>query len=160
MTHAIIYDCEFLTAPGAPTRFWNGPTDPDPVIAQIGAVKLSLTGDFAVTDRLRLHVLPRGRTGTRLAELSTGESTFFFRLSHERLGELTSDLLISYADTAEGSAAFLASTPAQLMDQVRRGAVAEVVGTEFIAAVSPPTALSLTWGLDDYVRILADAVGR
>lgn len=67
MPHAIIYDCEFLTAPGAPTRFWNGPTDPDPVIAQIGAVKLSLTGDFAVTDRLRLHVLPRGRTGTRLA---------------------------------------------------------------------------------------------
>ncbi len=67
MTHAIIYDCEFLTAPGAPQRFWNGPTDPDPVIAQIGAVRLSLDGDFALTDTLRLHVIPRGRRGERLA---------------------------------------------------------------------------------------------
>ena len=35
--------------------------------------------------------------------------------------------------------------------------MAEVVGTEFIAAVSPPTALSLTWGLDEYVAALAEA---
>ena len=68
MPHAILYDCEFLTAPGGPTRFWNGPTDPDPIIAQIGAVKLSLDGDFAVLDTLRLHVLPIGRAGRR-AEL-------------------------------------------------------------------------------------------
>lgn len=89
--------------------------------------------------------------------LSTDESTFYFTLSHERLGELTSDILVSYADSPETSAAFLASSPAQLMDQVERGAVAEVVGPEFIAAVSPPTALSLTWGLDDYVKLLAGA---
>jgi len=67
MTTAIVYDCEFLTAPGAPQRFWNGPTDPDPVIAQIGAARLSLDGDFPVLDTLRLHVLPMGRNGTRLA---------------------------------------------------------------------------------------------
>jgi hypothetical protein len=67
MPHAIIYDCEFLTAPGAPQRFWNGPTDPDPVIAQIGAAKLSLAGDFAIAETLRLHVIPRGRDGARLA---------------------------------------------------------------------------------------------
>lgn len=66
MTHAVFYDCEFLTAPGAPTRFWNGPADPDPVIAQIGAVKLSLEGGFAVLDTLRLAVIPRGRGGERL----------------------------------------------------------------------------------------------
>lgn len=66
MSECIVYDCEFLTAPGAPMRFWNGPTDPDPVIAQIGAVKLSIeTG--AVLDRLRLAVIPRGRRGERLA---------------------------------------------------------------------------------------------
>jgi iron complex transport system substrate-binding protein len=35
--------------------------------------------------------------------------------------------------------------------------VAEVNGTELIAAVSPPTALSLTWGLDDYVEALSAA---
>jgi iron complex transport system substrate-binding protein len=43
------------------------------------------------------------------------------------------------------------------MEQVRRGAVAQVVGSEFIASVSPPTALSLTWGLDTYVEALAGA---
>jgi iron complex transport system substrate-binding protein len=89
--------------------------------------------------------------------LSTGESTFYFTLSKERLGELTSDILVSYADTPEASAAFLDSAPAQLMEQVRRGAVAEVVGAELIAAVSPPTALSLMWGLDEYVDVLAAA---
>lgn len=67
MTHAILYDCEFLTAPGAPMRFWNGPSDPDPIIAQIGAVKLSLDGDYPVAETLRLHVIPRGRAGERVA---------------------------------------------------------------------------------------------
>jgi iron complex transport system substrate-binding protein len=89
--------------------------------------------------------------------LATGDSTFYFTLSKERLPELTSDILVSYADTAEGSKAFLSSPSAKLMEQVQRGAVAEVVGSEFVASVSPPTALSLTWGLDDYVELLSKA---
>jgi iron complex transport system substrate-binding protein len=93
-----------------------------------------------------------------VAELGdTGESTFYFTLSHERLAELTSDILVSYADDEDLQATFLSSGPAQLMDQVARGAVAEVNGVEHIASVSPPTALSLTWGLDDYVAALAEA---
>ena len=67
MEHTLIFDCEFLTAPGAPSRFWCGPDDPDPVVAQIGVVKLALTGDFPFLDTLRLHVVPRGRNGARLA---------------------------------------------------------------------------------------------
>jgi len=90
--------------------------------------------------------------------LAEGDSTFFYTLSTERLDELDSDLLVSFADTEEASRAFLDSPEAQLMSQVRRGAVAEIVGTERIAAVSPPTALSLTWGLDDYVAALGEAV--
>lgn len=66
MTHAIIFDCEFLTAEGAPSRFWCGPRDPDPVVAQIGLAKLSLRGNFGITDRLRLHVIPRDRHGDRV----------------------------------------------------------------------------------------------
>ena len=46
------------------------------------------------------------------------------------------------------------------MEQVQRGSVAEVVGTELIAAVSPPTALSLTYGLEDYVDALAAAADQ
>jgi iron complex transport system substrate-binding protein len=93
-----------------------------------------------------------------VTELGTDESTFFFTLSYEQLGELESDLLIAYADTDEGMQTFLESAPAQLMPQVAEGRVAQVVGTEFIASVSPPTALSLVWGLDEYVAILAEAV--
>jgi iron complex transport system substrate-binding protein len=85
------------------------------------------------------------------------EETFYYTLSPERLDELDSDVLVSYADTAEGSETFLTSSRAELLDQVDRGAVAEVVGTEFIAAVSPPTALSLPWGLDEYVAALSTA---
>ncbi|XDA96507.1 exonuclease [Sulfitobacter sp. LCG007] len=67
MQAAIIYDCEFLTSEGAPGRFWCGPRDPDPVIAQIGAVRLGLEGDFDISDRLRLHVLPKARDGSRVS---------------------------------------------------------------------------------------------
>ncbi len=63
MQTAIIFDCEFLTAPGAPQRFWCGPDDPDPQIVQIGAVKLGLGADAPLLDRLRLFVAPIGRNG-------------------------------------------------------------------------------------------------
>jgi len=90
-------------------------------------------------------------------ELSTDESTFYFTLSYEQLDQLTSDILVSYADTPEASERFVTSDHGRLMDQVQAGAVAEVVGTDFIASVSPPTALSLTWGLDEYVALLSEA---
>jgi iron complex transport system substrate-binding protein len=89
--------------------------------------------------------------------LAGGGETFYYTLSHERLGELTSDVLVSYADSPEASDAFLSSPATQTMSQVQRGTVAEVIGTELIAAVSPPTALSLTWGLEEYVQELAEA---
>ncbi|HEU5084755.1 MAG TPA: ABC transporter substrate-binding protein [Acidimicrobiales bacterium] len=90
-------------------------------------------------------------------ELAAGGESFYYTLSHERAAELTSDILVAYADTPDQMDAFLASPSARSMAQVRDGRVAPVVGTELIAAVSPPTALSLTWGLDEYVEILAGA---
>lgn len=90
-------------------------------------------------------------------ELSTDEETFFYTISHEQLDRIESDVLVSFADTPESSQAFLDSDHAQLMTQVQNGTVAEVVGTDFIASVSPPTALSLTWGLDEYVGLLSEA---
>lgn len=98
-------------------------------------------------------------------ELSTDESTFYFTLSYEQLGSLTSDVLVSYSDTPESSQAFMTSAHATLLPQISEGRVAEITGTDFIASVSPPTALSLTWGLDDFVALLtaaadaADAAG-
>lgn len=63
----VIYDCEFLTAPGAPQRFWCGPTDPDPLTIQIGAVRLSLEAPFAISDPVGWYVLPHDRDGARVA---------------------------------------------------------------------------------------------
>lgn len=60
---AIVWDTEFLSADGALRRLWMGPGDPDPVLVQIGAVALSLNGDYAVADRFSRLVIPRDRTG-------------------------------------------------------------------------------------------------
>lgn len=93
-------------------------------------------------------------------ELANGEATFFYTLSYEQLDKLTSDVLVVYAPTQEEADRFLASKPAQAMKQVQAGAVAAVVGADFVASVSPPTALSLTWGLDEYVDLLVGAVAK
>lgn len=96
-------------------------------------------------------------TADSVNTLGEGGETFYFTLSFEQLDQLTSDVLVVYADGEEGIQQFLDSDAAQLMSQVQAGTVAAVVGQEFIASVSPPTALSLTWGLDSYVEILSGA---
>ncbi|GHD39805.1 iron-siderophore ABC transporter substrate-binding protein [Mycetocola manganoxydans] len=90
-------------------------------------------------------------------ELSTGDSSFYYELSYEEVDKLESDILVSYSDTAEAESAFLSSSYAKTIPAVASGAVASVVGVELIAAVSPPSALSLTWGLEDYVALLSTA---
>ena len=67
MKTAIIFDCEFLVIPGSPQNFWCGPLDPDPVIAQIGAVKLGLRDDFQILDTARFFVKPVDRHGRAYA---------------------------------------------------------------------------------------------
>ncbi len=91
-------------------------------------------------------------------ELDTGESTFYYTLSTEEVDRLTSDVLLSYvADDATRDK--IAADPAlQAMQQVQDGTVASVVGESYISSVSPPTALSLTWGLDTFVDSLLPAV--
>lgn len=63
MKTAIVWDVEFLTDAGAPQRFWCGPDDPDPVLVQIGAVRLGLEDDFPILDRFERVVIPRDRAG-------------------------------------------------------------------------------------------------
>lgn len=66
MDHTVIFDCEFLTAEGSPSRFWCGPYDPDPVVAQIGIVKLGLADTFPILETLRTYVVPTDRNGKRI----------------------------------------------------------------------------------------------
>ncbi|MEM5583454.1 3'-5' exonuclease [Roseibium sp. AS2] len=65
MTHAIIFDCEFLTATGAMNRIWGGPLDPDPSVAQIGAVKLSLDPGHEILDTFQVLIASRDRHGRK-----------------------------------------------------------------------------------------------
>jgi iron complex transport system substrate-binding protein len=90
-------------------------------------------------------------------ELDTGESTFFYTLSYEETDKLTSDVLVSYSDDQKQADAFAKADTTKVMDQAKAGAIAPIVGTQLVAAVSPPTALSLTWGLDEFVSVLSKA---
>ena len=90
-------------------------------------------------------------------ELANGDSTFYYTLSYEQLDKLESDVIVSYTDTQAEADAFLVSPQTSVIPAVKAGAVADLVGTEFIASVSPPTALSLPWGLDTVVEQLAEA---
>ncbi len=60
---AIIFDCEHLTDAGTPTRFWCGPNDPDPLLVQIGALRLSLEPPFDIGETFDCLVCPVGRDG-------------------------------------------------------------------------------------------------
>ncbi|WP_336923101.1 ABC transporter substrate-binding protein [Aquipuribacter sp. SD81] len=92
-----------------------------------------------------------------VSELSTGESTFFYTLSTELVGDLDSDVLLNYAESEEAAQAFLDQPYAASMEQVQQGSVAQVVGQDNVSSVSPPTALSLTYSLDTFVTELVEA---
>lgn len=63
MSHVVVFDCEFLTADGAPQRFWCGPSDPDPTVVQIGAARMDLAAPYQVTERFSVLVRPHDRHG-------------------------------------------------------------------------------------------------
>jgi hypothetical protein len=67
MKSAIIFDCEFLCLEGSQRRFWCAAHDPDPVVAQIGAVRLGLEDDFPLIATHKSYVRPIDRFGERYA---------------------------------------------------------------------------------------------
>ncbi|WP_205843716.1 iron-siderophore ABC transporter substrate-binding protein [Nakamurella deserti] len=95
-----------------------------------------------------------------VTELDTKESTFFYTLSLENVDKLTSDVLLSYAATEERTAEILADPTLATMSQIKAGTVATISGESLVSSVSPPTALSLPWGLDDFVSALSAAAAK
>lgn len=65
MPATVVFDCEYLAVEGSQTRFWAGPQDPDPVVIQIGAVRIDLDGDFAISAVLDELILPLDRHGKK-----------------------------------------------------------------------------------------------
>jgi iron complex transport system substrate-binding protein len=93
-------------------------------------------------------------------KLDTEEASFYYTLSYENVDKLESDVLLSYADSPKTQKAFLTSPSTKTMPQYDAGTIAEATGEELVASVSPPTALSLTWGLDAYVDLLSKAAKK
>ena len=93
-------------------------------------------------------------------ELANGDSPFFYTLSYEQLDQLEADVVLSYAATQAEADTFLSSPQTSVIPAVQSGAVAQLVGTQNVAAVSPPTAISLPWGLDQLVESLATATAE
>jgi iron complex transport system substrate-binding protein len=126
---------------------------------------VALTSDSAGVFYVYTDADPRVTFATELgfdsapsvAELANGESDFFYTLSYEQLDQLTSDVIVNFGATEEETNAFLTAGYAQVMPQVQAGAVASPFGAAFVSSVSPPTGLSLTWGIDDYVDLLSTA---
>jgi hypothetical protein len=83
---AIIYDAEYATTETAMSRFWNGPYDPDPVVFQIGAVRLGLAGGFEILDTFRILVRPLDRHGRPVPV-----DPFFTRLTGIAAEDITRD---------------------------------------------------------------------
>ncbi|QDP98833.1 iron-siderophore ABC transporter substrate-binding protein [Microlunatus elymi] len=90
--------------------------------------------------------------------LAPDDENFYYTLSYEKTSSLTSDVLVVYADDQKGIDTFLSKPYAKSMQQVKAGHVAPVVGPAFVAAVSPPTVLSLPWGIDGYLKALSKSV--
>lgn len=67
MKTAIVFDCEFLCVQGSQSRFWCGAIDPDPVIAQIGAVRIGLEAGFSILETFKAYVTPVDRHGDKYA---------------------------------------------------------------------------------------------
>lgn len=67
MDHVVVFDTEFLTNADSFKRMWMGPHDPDPIVVQIGAVRLALDGNFAIKASFSQLVLPVDRFGQPLS---------------------------------------------------------------------------------------------
>jgi len=93
-------------------------------------------------------------------ELDTGGETFVYSLSYEETDKLDADVIVNYASTEDEVETFLAQSYAQAIPAVQDGAVANITGDQLIAAMSPPTALSINWGLDEYVDAISAAVDQ
>jgi iron complex transport system substrate-binding protein len=118
-------------------------------------------GSIAVYDALDARMKFLVNAGLVLApsvaELSPKDGSFYFSLSYELFDQLKSDILITYYETQAASDEFFAKPYAQSQPQYRKGALASLVGIEYVAAVSPPSALSLRWGYPHYAEIIAAA---
>jgi len=118
-------------------------------------------GSIAVYDAVDARMKFLVDVGMELApsvtELSPKDGSFYYSLSYELFPQLTSDILITYYENQADADVFLSKPYAQRQPQFAKGAFGSLVGVEYVAAVSPPSALRLRWGYPHYASLLAKA---
>ncbi|SMQ63260.1 iron complex transport system substrate-binding protein [Devosia lucknowensis] len=92
-----------------------------------------------------------------VSALAPGDDAFYYPLSYELFDQLEADIFITYYEEQDALDAWLATPQAQNYPPIAKGGLAALVGTENVASVSPPSILSLRWGLPRYLQVLGDA---
>ena len=92
-----------------------------------------------------------------VAALAPEGDAFYYPLSYELFDQLEADIFITYHEEQSALDEWLATPQAQSYPVIQGGGLAALVGTENVAAVSPPSILSLRWGLPAYLETLAAA---
>ncbi len=103
---------------------------------------------------------PRGKLLTQLGFTvdSYGSSDTVHELSFEKADTIGSDVLLMYFPDGEARQDFESGPAARVLSpRLRDGRIASVVGAANVAAVSPPTALSWPWTIDEFTSTLSAA---
>jgi len=103
---------------------------------------------------LGLHLDPS------VSALAPDDGAFFYSLSYELFNKLEGDIFVTYYEEQKALDEWLTRSYVQGYPVIANGGLAALVGTENVAAVSPPSALSLRWGFPAYLKVLADAADR
>jgi iron complex transport system substrate-binding protein len=92
-----------------------------------------------------------------VAVLAPGDDAFYYPLSYELFDQLKADIFITYYEEQAALDEWLATPQAQTYPPIAKGGLAALVGTENVASVSPPSILSLRWGVPRYLEVLSAA---
>ena len=92
-----------------------------------------------------------------VAALAPNDDAFYYSLSYELFDQLEGDIFVTYYEDQAALDAWLATPQAQNYPPIANGGLAALVGTSNVAAVSPPSILSLRWGLATYLDVLGTA---
>ncbi|WP_019135218.1 iron-siderophore ABC transporter substrate-binding protein [Cellulomonas massiliensis] len=132
------------------------------LFAYLNPADLSSIGFYTPGDARVAYLSDLGlATPESVTTLSEGKTEFYLTQSAEEADAFSDvDVLVTYGDDALVRA-LQADERYQAIPAVKNGAVVALKdGSPLAAAVSPPTALSLPWSLDEYVGLLADAAAK
>lgn len=95
-----------------------------------------------------------------VAALAPAGDAFYYPLSYELFDDLNADIFITYYEDQATLDTWLATPQGKNYPPIVKGGLAALVGTENVAAVSPPSVLSIKWGLGTYLDVLAAAADK